>query len=232
MQIDVKTASKLLMVSEKTIYRWVKSGELPAYRVNDIYRFNRAELLEWATAKRINVSPDIFRESAEEGEVLPGLEEAIRSGGIHYRVSGTDKKSVLYSVVGLMQLPEEVDRSHLLEVILARESLGSTGIGDGIAIPHVRNPIVLHLPQPSITLCFLESPIPFESMDGKPVHTLFTLVSPTVRSHLHLLSRLTFALRGTPLREAIAGQASREAILDAARAADAAVETAHGGKSS
>jgi nitrogen PTS system EIIA component len=229
MQIDVKTAAKLLMVSEKTIYRWVKQGELPAYRVNDIYRFNRTELLEWATAKRINVSPEIFRESAD-GEALPGLEEAIRMGGIHYRVSGADKNSVLSAVVGLMQLPPEVDRSHLLEVLLARESLGSTGIGDGIAIPHVRNPIVLHLPQPSITLCFLETPVPFDSMDGKPVHTLFTLVSPTVRSHLHLLSRLTFALRGSPLRDAIGSQASREAILEAARSADAAV--AAGGRPS
>jgi nitrogen PTS system EIIA component len=220
MQVDVKTASKLLMVSEKTIYRWIKSGDLPAYRINDIYRFNRAELLEWATAKRINVSPDIFREAEEEGEPLPGLEEAIRTGGIHYRVSGADKKSVLFSVVGLMQLPPEVDKNHLLEVILARETLGSTGVGEGIAIPHVRNPIVLHLPNPSITLCFLESPIPFDSVDGKPVHTLFTLVSPTVRSHLHLLSRLTFALRGSPFREAIGNQASREEILAAARAAD------------
>lgn len=216
MQVDVKTASKLLMVSEKTIYRWIKQGDLPAYRINDVYRFNRAELLEWATAKRINVSPEIFRESAEEGVPLPGLEEAIRAGGIHYRVSGTDKSSVLLSVVELMQLPQEVDRRHLLEVILARESLGSTGVGDGIAIPHVRNPIVLHLPQPSITLCFLESPIPFDSVDGKPVHTLFTLVSPTVRSHLHLLSRLTYALRGSPFREAIGRQAAREEILSAA----------------
>ena len=70
---------------------------------------------------------------------------------------------------------------------MARESLGSTGIGDGIAIPHVRNPIVMHIPRPTITLCFLEHPIDFGALDGQPVHTLFTIVSPTVRAHLHLL---------------------------------------------
>ena len=80
-------------------------------------------------------------------------------------------------------------------MILARESLGSTGFGGGIAIPHVRNPIVLHIPRPMITLCFLETPIEFGAIDGMPVHTLFTLVSPTVRAHLHLLSRLTYGLR-------------------------------------
>ncbi len=218
MQIDVKEAARLLTVSEKTVYRWIKQGDLPAYKINEQYRFNRAELLEWATSRRINVSPDIFRDTGEGDAALPSLAEAIRAGGIHYRVSGGDKAEVLAAVVDLMKLPEEVDRKFLLSVLLARESLGSTGIGDGIAIPHVRNPIVLHIAGPSITLCFMEHPIEFDSLDGKPVHTLFTLVSPTVRAHLHLLSRLTFALRRPEFFSAISGQAGRDAILAAAEA--------------
>jgi nitrogen PTS system EIIA component len=220
MQIDVKEAARLLSVSEKTIYRWIKQGDLPAYRINDMYRFNRAELLEWATARRVGVSPDIFADGAPAEETLPGLEEAIRAGGIHYRVAGSAKAEVLASVVELMQLPEEVDKKFLLSVILARESLGSTGFGGGIAIPHVRNPIVLHIPRPAITLCFLETPIEFGAIDGKPVSTLFTLVSPTVRAHLHLLSRLTFGLRRPEFQAPVAAQAAREVLLKAARAVD------------
>ena len=179
MQINVKEAARLLAVSEKTIYRWIRQGEIPAYRINDLYRFSRAELLEWATAKHLSVSPDIFAEAAGEAP-LPGLADAIKAGGIHYRVSGETKHEVLEAVVELMRLPEEVDRKFLLSVILARETLGSTGFGGGIAIPHVRNPIVLHIPRPMITLCFLETPVEFGAIDGQPVHTLFTLVSPTV----------------------------------------------------
>jgi len=52
MQLTVRDAAKLLAVSEKTIYRWINQGSLPAYRVNEQYRFNRAELLEWATARK------------------------------------------------------------------------------------------------------------------------------------------------------------------------------------
>jgi len=221
MQISVKEAARLLAVSEKTIYRWIRQGDIPAYRINDLYRFSRAELLEWATAKRISVSPEIFSESGSAGP-LPGLAEAISAGGIHYRVSGADKHEVLEQVVELMRLPEEVDRKFLLSVILARESLGSTGFGGGIAIPHVRNPIVLHIPRPMITLCFLDAPVEFGAIDGQPVHTLFTLVSPTVQAHLHLLSRLTFGLRRPELSEPVAAQASREALLAGARAVDLA----------
>jgi nitrogen PTS system EIIA component len=217
MQLTVRDTAKILAVSEKTVYRWVKQGKLPAYQVNDQYRFNRAELLEWATAKHINVSPEIFAEPEGSSVKLPTMAEALQDGGIHYRVGGADKASVLSAVVELMRLPEEVDRDFLLKVLLTRESLGSTGIGDGIAIPHVRNPIVLHIPRPMAALCFLEHPIEFGAIDGKPVNVLFTLVSPTIRAHLHLLSKLAFALRDARFKAAVTAQASRQELLEAAQ---------------
>jgi PTS system nitrogen regulatory IIA component len=222
MQIDVKEAARLLGVTEKTIYRWIKKGDLPSSRVNDLYRFNRSELLEWATARRVGISPDIFDGGEDTAASLPGLEEALRTGGIHYRVPGASRNEVLAAVVGLMHVPAGVDRKHLLEVIVARESLGSTGMGGGIAIPHVRNPIVLHIDRPMITLCFLETAVEFGAIDGRPVHTLFTVVSPTVKSHLHLLSHLTFGLRSPEFRAAVDRQAAREVILVGARAVDSA----------
>ena len=113
-----------------------------------------------------------------------------------------------------MHLPEEVDREFLYQVLLARENLGSTGVGDGIAIPHVRNPIVLHITKPTITLCFLEHPINFGAIDGEPVDTLFTLISPTVRAHLHLLSRLGFVLQNPAFKEALKKQLLRDKVLE------------------
>ena len=101
-------------------------------------------------------------------------------------------------------------------MLLAREALGSTAIGDGIAVPHVRNPVILHLDRPMITLCFLERPVEFGALDGQPVDTLFTLISPTVRAHLHLLSRLSFVLRNPAFQGTVLRQAAREEILRAA----------------
>jgi PTS system nitrogen regulatory IIA component len=221
MQLNVRDAARLLNVSEKTIYRWINQGSLPAYRVNEQYRFNRAELLEWATAHKVNVSVDIFHEPEGQATKLPGLVEALEAGGIFYRLGGKDKESVLRAVVETMRLPEEVDREFLFRVLLAREALGSTGVGDGIAIPHVRNPVVLHVPRPSICLCFLEQPIDFGALDGQPVFALFSLVNPTVRTHLHLLSRLSFALHDPQFKGAITRQAARDDILDQARRVEA-----------
>jgi PTS system nitrogen regulatory IIA component len=224
MQLGVREVSKLLNVSEKTVYRWINQGILPAYRVKDQYRFNRAELLEWATSRKMNVSAEMFDEPESSAAPLPGLVEALQAGGIFYRLGGSDKESVLRAVVEHMRLPEEVDREYLLRVLLAREALQSTGIGDGIAIPHVRNPIVLHVSRPMITLCFLERPIAFGALDGKPVHVLFSLVSPTVRAHLRLLSRLSFALHDPRFKKAVMDEASRDDILEAARVVEVALD--------
>ncbi len=213
MQLSVKEVANLLKVNEKTIYRWLKKGDLPAYCVGNHYRFNRAELLEWATSRQIGVSADIFHEPENPQISINSLSDALNAGGIHYRVEGNNKESVLKSVVKLMKLPPEVDKEFLLQVILAREAMASTAIGDGIAIPHVRNPIVLHITEPVVSLCFLEKPVDFNSLDGKPVNCLFTLVSPTVKMHLYLLSRIAYMLRDNSFRNVIEKQGARENIF-------------------
>lgn len=217
MQLIVRDVANIFGVTEKTIYRWIKSGELPAYKVLDQYRFNRAELLEWATARRLNVSPALFTEPESRDVPVPNFSSALLEGGIYYRVGGTDKVSALRSVVETIRLPDDVDREFLLGVFLAREELASTGIGDGIAVPHVRSPVVLQVSRPLISLCFLEKPVDFAALDGRPVRALFTLISPTVRAHLKLLSSLSFALRDSEFKAMIDKQASRDEILTGAR---------------
>ena len=62
MRLTVREVATLLNSPEETIYRWIESGEMPAYRIHDQYRINRSELLEWATSRRMNVSAELFEE--------------------------------------------------------------------------------------------------------------------------------------------------------------------------
>lgn len=224
MELSLRASARLLNVSEKTIYRWVRQGILPAYRANDQYRFHRAELLEWATSRGVNVSADIFTEP--EDEPIPGgLAAAIRAGGIYHQVEGGDKTDVLRRAVGVMPLPEEVDREFVLQLFLARESLGSTGVGNGVALPHVRSPVVMHVARPMVTLCFLKQPVAFDALDGRPVHALFTMLSPTVRAHLQTIARLSHALRQPGFAAVISRHGSPEEVLDACEAVDRGIPT-------
>jgi nitrogen PTS system EIIA component len=214
MEMTVKDAAKMFNASVSTVYKWIEELGMPAVRVQEQFRFNRTELLEWATVSGIRVSAEFLSNPSESGGALPELSEAIRTGGVFFDVPGKDKDSVMKSVVRLIRLPKTIDRKFLLQMLLAREALGSTGVGGGIAIPHPRTPIVLRVDRPAVALLFLERPVDFGALDGKPVDTLFTLVSPTVKTHLHLLSRLAFLLHEPGLKKALLKRLDEGALLE------------------
>ncbi len=221
MQLTVAEAARLLQTDEKSVRNWIKKKGLPAVKIQEQYRVNRVDLLEWATEQGIKLSPEIFTAVRNDDIPLPSLSQALEAGGINYEVRGEETRTVLRNVVSLLQLPPQIDPDFLLQVLLAREALGTTAIGDGIAIPHVRNPILLHIPSPAITLCFLEKPIDFNALDGKPVNILFTLISPTARTHLHLLAKLAYALRDDRFKAVLRRQGNREEILATVREIEA-----------
>jgi PTS system nitrogen regulatory IIA component len=222
MLLTVRDAAKLLGKSEQQIYRWVDDGEIPFQKVSEQIRFHRAELLEWATARKLPVKVDIFHDKEMDAEAVPLLADALRAGGIHYQVEGTDREAVLRAVLARMPLREEADRDFLLDVLLAREAAGSTGIGDGIAIPHVRSPVVLDGVEALITLCFLDQPVEYGAIDGQPVHTIFSMVSPTIKGHLRLLAKLSAAMLDARFRDAIVRRAPAEQILAEAKRVESA----------
>lgn len=213
MNLSVRDAAKLLQVSEKSIYRWIKQELIPAYRFQGQHRFNRAELLEWATSRRMGIAPEAFTEPESAAQPLPTLTESLENGGIIYRLHGTTRNEVLENLVSELRLSEDVDRNYLLKVLIAREELSSTGIGDGIALPHPRQPMLTHVHQPMVTLAFLEKPVEFNSLDGQPVNILFSIISPTLRAHLYLLSMLSFACRKSNFLNVLKNEGGREDIF-------------------
>lgn len=214
LMFDVKSLAKFLSVSEKTVYRWISKKEIPVYKVGESYRFNQAEILEWTSRKKIKVSDHFFDEKRITELPHPVLHECLMKGGIYYHISGKTKKEVLDSVVNVINLPEDIDRKFISDALIARENLGTTAVGNGIAIPHVRSPIIFHLRKPLLGLCFLDSPIDFHAPDGKLVDTLFTIITSNIREHLYILSHLTYLLSIPEIRCQIVSTQNRQNILN------------------
>jgi PTS system nitrogen regulatory IIA component len=220
-QLTVRDAAKLLATTENAIYRWIDEGSIPVHVVDGQHRFNRTELLDWATGRKVPVAVEVFESYQAQGSPLPGLDVALEAGGVYDQVEGDDAAEVLRAVVRRLKLPPAMDPEFLHQVLLAREALGSTAVGDGIAIPHVRNPVVLQGCEPSVTLCYLARPIAFGALDRRPVSTLFTLISPSIRSHLHLLARLSAALHDSAFKRAVLDRRPAPAIFTEARRVEA-----------
>ncbi len=223
MQLTVKEAARFLEVPERRIHAWIDEGEIPFSREQGRIRFNQAELLEWATARGLRASHELHAAGAAPA---PSLADALSLGGVHEGLAATDRAAAIRAAVSLLPLGAGADPEMLVEVMLAREAAGSTAVGDGIAIPHVRAPIVQHGVQPAIALCTLLQPVDFGARDGKPVHTLFLLATPTVNAHLTMLARLAAALHDTEFKSSVLRRAPASEILAHARRIDDAATKA------
>ena len=218
MQLSIREAAKLLNVAEEEVYRWLDSGDIPACRVGEEARFNRAELLEWATMRKLPLSPELLQEPANGGS----LHQALAAGGFRYGLRAANREQALSAMMAALQLPAQADRELIESLLLARGEHAMTPAGDGIAIPHVRQPTVLAILRPAVTLFFFKEPVDLGAPDAKPVGAMFFVLSPTVRAHLHILSRLAAALRDGGLKTALARQAGPEDILREVRRVEGA----------
>jgi PTS system nitrogen regulatory IIA component len=213
MQLTVRQAAAYFAVGESQVRKWIATRGMPVHRAHERLHLNAIEVWEWAIEQGIPVSRRLLDEARRSPDQVPALADMVALGGIHRDVEGTDKSAVLAAIVARLPLPDEVDREHLLAVLEAREAMGSTGIGGGIAIPHVRNPILLHIGEPRVALFFLRHPVDFDSIDGQPVHAVFLVVSPSIPVHLRILAELGFALRNPQLRELLQHRADDQRIL-------------------
>jgi PTS system nitrogen regulatory IIA component len=225
MQLTLREAAGYLGVTESVLRRWITDRDLPVHQVDERVYLNAIELWEWAVEHGIQASRRLLEHARRAPDPVPPMSQLLRAGGIFHDVDAPDKLAVLCEFVARLPLPPEQNRDALLSVLEAREAMGSTGIGDGIAIPHVRNPIVLHVAEPFVTLCLLRHAVDFEAIDGKPVHALFMVVSPTVPVHLRILGQLGFLLRDETLRGMLRDRAPADAIIERVEMVEATKST-------
>lgn len=214
MKLSVKEVTRIFAVSENEVARWVREQNLPATVVAGQLRFHGSDLLEWATARKMSVPPELFCNGNSEGP-FGLLKVALTRGGILPAVPGTDKESVLNAVVERLPFLSSAERQELATLLKTRERGGTTAVGDGIAIPHPAHPLVVAGSEPSITLCYLHQPVDFGARDNLPVSALFLLLATNIRNHLTLLAELASALHNQQVREAVKNHAGQPAFLRA-----------------
>jgi nitrogen PTS system EIIA component len=224
MQLNVREVAEIFEVPESQVYRWVQKDDMPSRQANDHLVFNRTELLEWATVRKIRFLPNLLQEPGTPVARAESLAVALEAGGVIAVPGRGTKAEVLREVTRCLPLPEGCDRELLLQLFLARESAGSTAVGDGIAIPHPRRPVVLAVNHPVLTICFLDAPVEFGASDSQPVHTLFVLVNPTIRSHLSMLARVACVLRDPAFRALLLRRAPVAELLREMKRIEAAFD--------
>ncbi|TSD79010.1 PTS IIA-like nitrogen regulatory protein PtsN [Pseudomonas sp. KBS0710] len=140
------------------------------------------------------------------------LETILTPGRSLVNVPGGSKKRALEQIANLIgrEVPG-LDTQAVYEALIAREKLGSTGFGNGIAIPHCR---LQGCKSPVSALLHLDAPIDFDAIDGAPVDLLFVLLVPEAATdaHLELLRQIASMLDRKDVRDKLRSASSNEAL--------------------
>lgn len=144
---------------------------------------------------------------------------------IELHLKGRQRDDVLVELVN--RIPEITGRADarqtLLRALQEREDLHSTGIGDGVALPHARNALVGLVERPVVVFGRHEQGIPFGAIDAKPARLFFLLVTTTVSQHLALLARTSRLVRDSRLRQSLTTVDRTEKVISLIREAEASL---------
>jgi len=212
MDLKIKDIVDLFQVSEKTVYRWIKEKKIPCYRIQHQYRFNRAEINEWILSNKIELSSRLLDLGIAERPT--NFSDLLHNGGIYNDIAGNTVRDVLHNAIERINTPANISKADLIAALLNRESMMSTAIGNGIAIPHPRNPMITNIADASVSICFLQQPLDFGALDGKPVHTLFILLTYSPRRHLEVLSKLSFLCHNEEFQKLLQQRAPARSIIN------------------
>ncbi len=146
--------------------------------------------------------------------------EFLRADAVIANLSGQTGPAVLAELCRPLASVQRVDAQRLLDTLLDREKLGSTGIGEGVAIPHGKVP---GLPGLMATFGRSTQGIDFRAIDGRPTHLFFTLFAPenSAGAHLKALARISRIFKNASFREAILKAAGADEVYRLIEAEDA-----------
>jgi len=131
------------------------------------------------------------------------LADILRESSVIADIKGVTKKEILFEMVETLKNAKLIDDvDSVVDIIMEREKLGSTGIGDGVAIPHGK------MKKLSTILCVAgrsKEGVNFDAVDRQPVHIFFLVLAPedSASMHLKVLSRISKVLRDQSFRKKI-----------------------------
>ena len=135
----------------------------------------------------------------------------LTDGGVVLRSGASSKRQALHVVAEAAAPALGLPEARILEALLEREALGSTGLGAGVAVPHAR---LEGLKRVSAVLVRLDTPVAYGAVDDRPVDLLFALFAPPSdgAEHLRALAAVSRALRSPEMREHLRQARTADAI--------------------
>lgn len=142
------------------------------------------------------------------------LAQLIHRGGIYKDIEGSTPEEIYEKVTKMLDLPDGMTADFVYNALCTREKVLSTAVGNGIALPHARAPIMKDEADQRICVVYLKHPLDMNAPDEKPVSTMFILLTHNPQIHLTVLTELAGIFRSVRFRNALEAKASEAELLN------------------
>lgn len=190
--LTTKELADYMKLNEKTILKMAQKGELPGVKVGNQWRFHLAAIDNYLQKDILNIPEDELDSILSTTNYLIPLSRLLNESLIELDLKAEDKEGVLREIVEIVYAAGIIDnREKLLEELMSRERMLSTAVGNGIAIPHPRNPHPTLFKKPNIFMARSITGVDFSSPDNKKVHLFFMTCAPNMMVHLRLMAKIS-----------------------------------------
>jgi nitrogen PTS system EIIA component len=205
--MTIEEVAAFLRVSERTVYDWAQKGEIPCGKLGTSWRFKRSEIERWIDDKLGSKDRRVAEQTVAIREVLSPERVAL--------LDVNEKTAILDALVDVLATTPQIrDREELRREVYRREKLMSTGIGCGIAVPHVR----LDSVQDIVMAAGISSQdvADYESLDGQPVRIVLMVAAGRNQhtQYLKTLASVSSRLKDEEFRDAILAAPDPQAVFD------------------
>ncbi len=216
--LSIEEVAARLNVSVEKLNHWVKQDKFPCQIKKGKMAFSDTAIKTWLedNLKAAHNKLTAEHQSLQTPPPRRGrsMFDFILRGGVFYNIDGATPQDVITNALNAMPLPNYCNKAGVIEQILERESIVSTALGNGVAVPHARNPLMEHEDDERIAICFLRHPIDFRALDREPVTALFIMMSHARRSHLQMLQRISFFCSQDDFIAMLKRRAQKEEIFE------------------
>ncbi len=187
----------------REVAKLADKGKLPGHKVSGQWRVNRAQVTEWLQQEAHTLTQaqlESLDRAMGDGDDQSIVGARLGAEGIDMHLHARSKPSVLRELIGLAERTGLVwDKDGLLAALQEREGLCSTGLPNGIAIPHPRQPMPYATGEPLVCIGRVQAGVVFDAPGGVLTDLFFLLLSHDDRQHLQVLARLMRMLDETTL---------------------------------
>lgn len=190
--LTLSEVAEYLRVAEKTIHRMVQKGEIPCVKIASQWRFRKDMLDSWLGFENSKPFKNNINKLLEDNPELVPLNKLTDLPFILSEISPGNKESILSQLIKpLVDKKIIKHEKQYLKMLMEREDMMSTAIGEYIAFPHIRETNKNPKGEPFFVIGKCSKGTDYDSIDGKLTHVFFLLISGNVVTHLRILGKLS-----------------------------------------